>query len=68
LEFELVKKIILPAIVPFIVSRLRLGIGQAIIGMIVAQMFLGISGMGFRLINYGNMFATSYVFVVSAQM
>jgi NitT/TauT family transport system permease protein len=36
----------------------------AIIGMIVAQMFLGIAGMGFMLTNYGNQFATDYVFVV----
>lgn len=63
-EYDLVRKIILPASVPFIMSGLRLGIGQAIIGMIVAQMFLGISGMGFMLVNYGNQFATSYVFVV----
>lgn len=63
-EYDLVRKIILPASVPFIMSGLRLGIGQAIIGMIVAQMFLGISGMGFMLVNYGNQFATDHVFVV----
>lgn len=63
-EYHMVRKIILPASVPFIMSGLRLGIGQAIIGMIVAQMFLGISGMGFMLVNYGNQFATDYVFVV----
>jgi NitT/TauT family transport system permease protein len=63
-EYDLVRKVILPASVPFIMSGFRLGIGQAIIGMIVAQMFLGISGMGFMLVNYGNQFATSYVFVV----
>ncbi len=63
-EFDLICKIVLPSSVPFIMSGLRLGIGQAIIGMIVAQMFLGISGMGFMLVNYGNQFATDYVFVV----
>lgn len=63
-EYQLVTKVVLPASVPFIMSGLRLGIGQAIIGMIVAQMFLGISGMGFMLVNYGNQFATNYVFVV----
>lgn len=56
--------IIIPASVPFIMSGLRLGIGQAIIGMVVAQMFLGLSGMGFMLTKYGNMFETAYVFVV----
>ncbi len=63
-ERQLFFKVIIPASVPFIMSGLRLGIGQAVIGMIVAQMFLGIAGMGFMLTNYGNQFATDYVFVV----
>lgn len=63
-EKQLFFKVIIPGAVPFIMSGLRLGIGQAIIGMIVAQMFLGIAGMGFMLTNYGNQFATDYVFVV----
>jgi NitT/TauT family transport system permease protein len=32
--------------------------------MVVAQMFLGLSGIGFMLTKYGNMFETAYVFVV----
>lgn len=63
-ERQLFFKVIIPASVPFIMSGLRLGIGQAVIGMIVAQMFLGIAGMGFMLTSYGNQFATDYVFVV----
>lgn len=63
-ERQLFNAIIIPASVPFIMSGLRLGIGQAIIGMVVAQMFLGLSGMGFMLTKYGNMFETAYVFVV----
>ena len=61
---QLFYSIIVPSSVPFIMSGLRLGIGQAIIGMVVAQMFLGLSGMGFMLTKYGNMFETAYVFVV----
>ena len=63
-ERQLFFKVIIPGSVPFIMSGLRLGIGQSVIGMIVAQMFLGIAGMGFMLTNYGNQFATNYVFVV----
>ena len=63
-ERQLFYNIIIPASVPFIMSGLRLGIGQAIIGMVVAQMFLGLSGIGFMLTKYGNMFETAYVFVV----
>jgi ABC-type nitrate/sulfonate/bicarbonate transport system permease component len=61
---QLFYNIIIPSSVPFIMSGIRLGIGQAIIGMVVAQMFLGLSGMGFMLTKYGNMFETAYVFVV----
>jgi NitT/TauT family transport system permease protein len=61
---QLFFSILIPASVPFIMSGLRLGIGQAIIGMVVAQMFLGLSGIGFMLTKYGNMFETAYVFVV----
>jgi ABC-type nitrate/sulfonate/bicarbonate transport system permease component len=63
-RWQLFSNIIIPSSVPFIMSGLRLGIGQAIIGMVVAQMFLGLSGMGFMLTKYGNMFETAYVFVV----
>ncbi len=63
-ERQMFFKVIIPASIPFVMSGLRLGIGQAVIGMIVAQMFLGIAGMGFMLTNYGNQFATDYVFVV----
>jgi len=63
-RWQLFYNIIIPSSVPFIMSGLRLGIGQAIIGMVVAQMFLGLSGMGFMLTKYGNMFETAYVFVV----
>jgi len=63
-ERQLFFNIIIPASTPFIMSGLRLGIGQAIIGMVVAQMFLGLSGIGFMLTKYGNMFETAYVFVV----
>ena len=63
-EKQLFFSIIIPGSMPFIMSGFRLGIGQAIIGMVVAQMFLGLSGIGFMLTKYGNMFETAYVFVV----
>ena len=63
-EMQVFSKVILPASVPFVMSGLRLGIGQAIIGMVVAQMFLGMQGMGYMLVNYGNRFATSHVLAV----
>jgi NitT/TauT family transport system permease protein len=63
-ERQLFFEVILPASVPFIMTGLRLGIGQAVIGMIVAQMFLALSGLGKLLVNYGDFYKTDYVFAV----
>ncbi len=63
-ERQLFLEVILPASVPFMMTGLRLGIGQAVIGMIVGQMFLALSGLGKLLVNYGDFFKTDYVFAV----
>lgn len=63
-ERQLFLEVILPASVPFVMTGLRLGIGHAVIGMIVAQMFLALSGLGKLLVNYGDFYKTDYVFAV----
>lgn len=63
-ERQLFTEVILPASVPFVMTGLRLGIGQAVIGMIVGQMFLALSGLGKLLVDYGNFYKTDYVFGV----
>jgi NitT/TauT family transport system permease protein len=63
-ERQLFAEVILPASVPFIMTGLRLGIGQAVIGMIVGQMFLALTGLGKLLVDYGNFYKTDYVFGV----
>jgi ABC-type nitrate/sulfonate/bicarbonate transport system permease component len=63
-ERQLFLEVILPASVPFVMTGLRLGIGHAVIGMIVAQMFLALTGLGKLLVNYGDFFKTDYVFAV----
>jgi NitT/TauT family transport system permease protein len=56
-------KIILPAALPYIMTGLRLGIGRAIIGMIVAEFFTGLSGLGALVVTYGNAFRTNAMLV-----
>ena len=56
---EILRKIVLPASVPYIMSGLRLGVGKAIIGMIVAEFFTAISGLGGIIINAANTFETA---------
>ncbi|HMF97342.1 MAG TPA: ABC transporter permease, partial [Vicinamibacterales bacterium] len=43
-ERQVFLKIILPAAVPYMMTGLRLGIGRAIIGMVVAEFFTAITG------------------------
>ena len=56
-------KIIIPATIPYIMTGLRLGVGKAIIAMIIAEFFSAISGLGGVIINAGNSFQTATMFV-----
>ena len=62
-ERQLFFKIVLPASVPFIMAGIRLSVGLAIIGMVVAEFFTAIRGLGGLIVNYANMFATAKLFV-----
>jgi ABC-type nitrate/sulfonate/bicarbonate transport system permease component len=55
--------IILPAALPFIMAGVRLGLGLGIIGMIVAEFFTAINGLGGIIVAYGNTFQTDKMFV-----
>jgi len=56
-------KIVLPAAIPFIMAGVRLSVGLAIIGIIVAEFFTAISGLGGMIVEYANVFATAKLFV-----
>lgn len=56
---DILRKIVLPASVPYIMAGLRLGVGKAIIGMIVAEFFTAISGLGGIIMNAANAFETA---------
>jgi len=62
-ESQIFFKIILPAALPFIMAGIRLSVGLAIIGIIVAEFFTAISGLGGMIIEYANVFATAKLFV-----
>jgi NitT/TauT family transport system permease protein len=57
-------KIVLPAALPFIMAGIRIAIGRALVGMIVAELFTAITGLGAMLSLYGNIFETAKMFVV----
>jgi NitT/TauT family transport system permease protein len=62
-ERQIFTKIILPAAVPFMMTGLRLGVGRAIIGMVVAEFFTAITGLGALIVKYGNQYDTASMFV-----
>jgi len=62
-EKELFSKIILPAALPFIMAGIRLAIGRALIGIITAEMFTAVTGLGALLIRYSSALATDKFFV-----
>jgi ABC-type nitrate/sulfonate/bicarbonate transport system permease component len=62
-EREVFVKIILPSAVPYMMTGLRLGIGRAIIGMVVAEFFTAITGLGALIVKYSNRYDTASMFV-----
>jgi NitT/TauT family transport system permease protein len=62
-ERQVFLKIILPAAVPYMMTGLRLGIGRAIIAMVVAEFFTAITGLGALIVRYGNQYDTASMFV-----
>ena len=45
-EGQLAKHVILPGAVPYIVAGLRIAMGRALVGVIVAEIFLDLTGLG----------------------
>jgi ABC-type nitrate/sulfonate/bicarbonate transport system permease component len=61
---QILFKVVFPAAVPFIMAGIRLAVGRAIVGMVVAELFTAITGLGAMLTLYGNLFETAKMFVV----
>ena len=59
----IMRKIIVPATVPYVMTGLRLAIGRAVVGMVVAEFFTAIGGLGGIVINAGNNYDMAVLFV-----
>jgi NitT/TauT family transport system permease protein len=55
--------LILPSALPYVVTGLRLAIGRALIGVIVAEFFTAFSGLGYLIVTNANSFRTDRTFV-----
>ncbi len=53
----------LPATLPYIMAGIRLAVGRAVVGMVIAEFFTSISGLGAIIINSANNFDTATMFV-----
>jgi len=61
-ERTILARIFLPATLPFITSGVRLGLGQAIGGMVVAEILLAFGGLGSLILAYARSFRPDYLF------
>jgi len=59
----ILRRIVLPATLPYIMAGLRLAVGRAVVAMIVAEFFTSIGGLGGIIINSANNFDTATIFV-----
>jgi len=56
-------KILLPAALPYVIVGLRLGIGRALTGVVVGELFASRAGVGYLITAAGQSFDTATVFV-----
>ena len=62
-EGQLWRHLIIPSALPFIVVGVRLAIGRGLVGMIVAEFYTSVTGLGYMIVRYANAFETDKLFV-----
>ena len=62
-RWQVFRRVVLYAAVPFFIAGVRLGLGRALVGVVVAEMFTALAGLGYMVVLYGNTFRTAELFV-----
>lgn len=62
-DWVILRRIVLPATLPYIMAGIRLAVGRAVVAMVIAEFFTTISGLGAVIINSANNFDTATMFV-----
>ncbi len=62
-DLVILRRIVLPATLPYIMAGVRLAVGRAVVAMVIAEFFTTISGLGAVIINSANNFDTATMFV-----
>lgn len=61
---DIFTKVIVPHEIPYVVTALRLGLGQAIKGMVLAELLVSTTGLGLLLNTYSQLFDTAALIAV----
>ena len=67
-RWEAVLHVVLPAALPHVAAGLRVGVGRALVGIIVAELFLSAAGMGELILRYGTTFRVPEMLAVVAML
>jgi ABC-type nitrate/sulfonate/bicarbonate transport system permease component len=62
-EFQILRKIVLPGSLPFIIAGIRLAVGRILIYVVIAEMFASTQGLGYLIFQAGAMYDTTLIFV-----
>jgi NitT/TauT family transport system permease protein len=65
-RWQIARAVLLPAVVPSVVAGLRIGIVFALLGVLLAEMFAGIRGMGFFMQRLAMAFRAPELFAATA--
>lgn len=60
---QVMLKVVLPSALPFVMAGIRIAVGRGVIGMVVAEFFTLLRGLGALIIIFSNAFATAKLFV-----
>lgn len=60
---QIMVKVVLPSALPFVMAGIRIAVGRGVIGMVVAEFFTVLRGLGALIIVFSNAFATAKLFV-----
>jgi len=62
-EWRMWQDVLLPFALPYIAAGVRLAIGRGLVGMVIAEFYTTISGLGFMITRYANNFEMDKTFV-----
>ena len=62
-EWRMWQDVLLPFALPYIAAGIRLAIGRGLVGMVIAEFYTTISGLGYMITRYAHIFETDKTFV-----